>query len=257
MSNVLVVDLDPQSNATQYLMGVWRYQKVLHDGKPTIWHIFEQYTRTPAGRTGTVDPRQAVRNVAKWPDGHVIDLIPSQLELALSLKQPGQKERFLSRTITALKDEYDLVLIDCAPTESVLTTAAYLASDYVLVPVKPEYLSTIGLPLLANSMRDFQEQHENHSLEVAGIVFNATEGYSPEETKSKAEVKRVAHEYGWHVFESEITKSKSYPKGAREGKPIFGTSYARTGPAARFYYFAKEFAERIGLPGASPGGDDR
>ena len=236
-----------QFNASQYLVGVTRYQRHLTDGKPTVWEIFEQHTRTPAGKVGKLDSHDAVRSVANIRGGGKIDLIPSRLELALSLKNPGHKADLLQRSLRGLEDEYDLVLIDCAPTESILTTAAYLASQYILVPVKPEYLSTIGLPLLVNSMEDYLQQYDEAKLELAGVVFNGTSEYSPEETKSKAEVKKMAAANGWYVFSSEINYSRSYPKGAREGQPIFRTSYARTTAAANFRSFADEFAGKIGL----------
>ena len=244
---VLVVDLDPQFNASQYLVGVNGYQEFIKDGKPTIWEIFEQHTRTPTGKTGIFDPGDAVRNVATPYGGGIIDLIPSRLELALSLKNPGQKEGLLQRALKKLDEYYDLILIDCAPTESVLTTAAYLSSQHILVPVKPEYLSTIGLPLLVSSVRDFKEQYDNSVLDLAGIAFNATTDYSPEENRSKQEVKNLAKTNNWYVFDSEVTYSRSYPKGAREGQPIFRTSYARYNQAERFAAFAEEFARRIEL----------
>jgi len=140
-----------------------------------------------------------------------------------------------------------MILIDCAPTESLLTTAAYLSSEFILVPVKPEYLSTIGLPLLVSSMRDFHEQYEEHHLELSGIVFNAVTYYSPEEERAKEEVKKLAKQEKWYVFSKEINYSRYYPKGAREGQPIFRTSYARTEQAQQFKAFAEEFANRIRL----------
>jgi len=247
VKRVLVVDLDPQFNASQYMIGATRYQEHLTDGKPTMWEILEQHTRTPAGKVGKLDPKEAIRNVIQFRGGGEINLIPSRLELALSLKNPGHKVDLLQKALRQIELDYDLILIDCAPTESILTTAAYLASDYILVPVKPEYLSTIGLPLLVNSMEDFLQQYDDSNLEFAGIVFNGCSGYAPEEVKSKTEVKNLAQANGWYVFTSEISYSKSYPKGAREGRPIFWTSYARTTAATNFKQFASEFAMRIGL----------
>lgn len=245
--NILVVDLDPQFNASQYLVGVTKYENMISDNKPTVWDIFEQHTRTPTGKRGVVDPKEAIRNVVNFKSGSRIDILPSRLELSLSLKNPAQKATLLPKFIEKIKDQYDVILIDCAPTESILTTAAYLSSDYILVPVKPEYLSTIGLPLLVSSMQDFLEEYEDHELELLGIVYNATTDYSPEEDRSKIEVERLAKRHDWYVFDAEITYSRSYPKGAREGSPIFRTSYARTKPARQFKQFAEEFAERIDL----------
>lgn len=247
LKKVLVIDLDPQFNASQYLVGVTRYENYLADGKPTMWEILLQHTKTPAGQVGKVDAREAARNVIAFQGGGRIDLIPSRLELALTLKDHHPRVHLLQKTLRKIEANYDLVFIDCAPTESILTAAAYLASDYILVPVKPEYLSTIGLPLLANSMADFRSENEDSSLELAGIVFNGCMGYAPEEVKSKEEVKNMAEERGWTVFKSEIAHSKSYPKGAREGQPIFRTTYARTAAASNFRQFASEFARRIGL----------
>jgi chromosome partitioning protein len=244
---VLVVDLDPQFNASQYLLGVSQYEGLLKGNKPTIWEIFEQNTRTPGGTAVLSDPHEPIHRVMSIYQGGKIDLIPSRLELAFSLKNPGQKERQLARIVGKIENEYDLILIDCAPTESILTTAAYLSSDYLLVPVKPEYLSSIGLPLLVNSMRDFQNDNEDHNLQLAGIVFNATTAYSPEEMLSKARVREMASERGWYVFNAEVPYSRSYPKGAREGQPIFRTSYSRGQQVARFNIFAQEFSKRIAL----------
>jgi chromosome partitioning protein len=247
LKRVLVVDLDPQFNASQYLVGVNGYKSILDDEKPTIWDIFEENTKVPGIQPRTFDTNDAVRNVTTIQGGGKLDLIPSRLELALSLKSAGTKERLLPRALKKLESDYDLILIDCAPTESILTTSAYLSSDYILVPVKPEFLSTIGLPLLVNSMQDFKKEYEDHNLELAGIVFNATTNYSPEESKSKREVKELAKNNGWYVFKSELAYSRSYPKGAREGQPIFRTTYARSDQASLFRAFAQEFAERISL----------
>lgn len=152
--------------------------------------------------------------------------------------------------IKDIENEYDLILIDCAPTESVLTISAYLSSDWLLVPVKPEYLSTIGLPLLVNSMQDFKKDYVdygNKNLELAGIVFNAASDYLPEEAMAKDTVKTIAKNNGWYVFKEGVEYSRSYPKGAREGKPIFRTSYSRWNKCFNFERFANEFAQRVGL----------
>lgn len=248
LKKILVVDLDPQFNASQYLLGQTSVRQILDKGQPTVWDIFEQLTRTPgAGKPKALDPTAVIHKVITFHSGSRIDLIPSRLELAYSLRSPEQKEQLLAKFISKIDDQYDLILVDCAPTESFLTMAAYLASDYILVPVKPEYLSTIGLPLLVRSMEEFHDHHEDHNLELAGIVFNSTTEYVPEEAISKAEVKTEAKKYGWYVFKTEVTYSRSYPKGAREGRPIFRTSYSRWTQAHKFHSFAQEFADRIGL----------
>jgi chromosome partitioning protein len=179
-------------------------------------------------------------------DGARLDIITSQLELSYTLKNPSQKEHLLANFIDDVADRYDLILIDCAPTESVLTTASYLATDEVLIPVKPEFLSTIGLPLIRQSLGEFSRLFKK-KMSVTGVCFNMTSGYSPEENNSKAEVSKLVSGYGWKVFSEEIPYSRSFPKGAREGSPIFRTSYARYDVSQKTEQFCEAFARGIGL----------
>ncbi len=271
---VLIVDLDPQFNASQYLLGPSEYLRVLRSGRRTIWDVFEQRTRHPEASGGALPARDVLHNRVTIPGGvgrddfirairsrlapplpcgdvtevGRIDVILSRLELAFSLKTPyQQKEQELARLLAQIEDEYDLILIDCAPTESLLTTAAYLASDFLLVPVKPEYLSTIGLPLLVQSMRDFAQSYLHHALQLAGVVFNATTEYAPEELLAKADVRTIAQQDQWYVFDAEVPYSRSFPKSARLGVSIFSTPNTRRIQQRRFAAFAIEFARRIGL----------
>lgn len=245
---VLVVDLDPQFNASQYLLGVSEYKNILNSGNPTIWDIFEQGIKTPSGKVVLDKPGDAIYHHMHFRGGGCIHLVPSRLELALSLKNPGNKGHKLDRWLKKVEGAYDLVLTDCAPTESVLTMAAYRASDWLLVPVKPEYLSTIGLPLLANSMDEFNgDENGNPNLRLAGVVFNAASYYLPEEREAKDEVRNIAKANRWHVFDNEVEYSRSYPKGAREGRPIFLTSYSRWSKKSNFKRVAEELARRIKL----------
>ena len=244
---VLLVDLDPQFNASQYTLGQHRYYREIYvTNAPTVRDIFEAI-KTP------LDHNSVIYNVFTYHYSYgsisssQLDLIPSRLELTKVLHLPAQKERLLEQFISKVEDRYDLIFFDCPPTESLFTTAAYLASDYLLVPVKPEFLSTIGLPLLDRSMSEFDKKFPNRHLQLAGIVFNATEEYIPEEEKSKRSVHQLAEQYDWYVFDNEISYSRSYAKGPREGEPIFRTSYARWDQVEKFYSFASEFADRIGL----------
>ncbi len=245
---VLVVDLDPQFNASQYLLGLPAYERHVQQQLPTVWDILEQNTRTPASPTpAPLAVGTAIVNRANLPNGGRVDLIPSQLELAFSLLTPQYKETLLADTLQPVADKYDLILIDCAPTESILTRAAYYASDYLLVPVKPEYLSTIGLPLLVRSMTTFRQLYPARTLQLAGVVFNDTTDYAPEEARSKQQVRQVAQQNNWYVFQSEVPRSRSFPKGAREGQPLNRTTYSRRTTNGAFHRFVREFAQRIGL----------
>ncbi len=250
--DVLLVDLDPQFNLSQYIMGPSKYEQHTGDGKSTVLDIFEQ--GTPSAVSGTpkkkLVPHDVVANIRDWrrSGGGMLDLIPSRLELAWTLKNPHAKEHLLNDFLDEVRDEYALILIDCPPTESMLTTAAYLASDSVLVPVRPEFLSTIGLPLLVRSLEEFLSVYKKKTIEVLGIVFNAS-GEKQEHDRSRAFVTKVAKDQdrNWYVFEHEVTFSDSYPKGSRVGMPIFLTDYARSWKIADFTAVAQEFVARIGL----------
>ena len=243
---VLMVDLDPQFNLSQYVLGNDRYEEHLKQGLPTIVEIFEQHT--PGSATEGSEGREAITVAHQWNDGSLIHVIPSKLELAWTLKNPHQKEHLVRDYIQDVKDSYDLILIDCPPTESMLTAAAYMSSDYLVVPVRPEYLSTIGLPLLVRSLADYKKAYKNEPHpKLAGIIFNDADGSKPEHIRSRKTVGKVAKKQGWDVFKAQLSHSDSYPVGARAGKPIFLTDYARQRKKDELKVVAREFMQRVGL----------
>ena len=134
---VLGVDLDPQSNLSQSIMGAENYVDHLKHNKPTIVQIFDEYVPA-SGAYGSPRPidldKIIVKGAGYWRNS-TLDLIPSRLELRRILKTG--KERRLAKALARVSDQYDLIFIDCAPTESILTDAAYFASRYVIVPVRP------------------------------------------------------------------------------------------------------------------------
>lgn len=112
--------------------------------------------------------------------------------------------------------------------------------------MKPEFLSTIGLPLIQQSILEFARLYRKQ-IAVAGVCFNHSSQYAPEATTSKQEVRAVCADFGWRVFDEEIPFSRSFPKGAREGEPIFRTSYAHSRVATQVADFCDTFGRSIGL----------
>ena len=247
----LAIDLDPQANLSQSLMTPEKYLKHLREKKPTIVQLFDRYL--PPSDEHESPKKFDIHDVIVKKTGYwrksTLDLVPSRLELSNSLKNPTGKERRLARALTGVANEYDLIIIDCAPTESILTEAAYFASRYVLVPVKPEFMATIGLPLLARSIEEFRFENDDHQIDICGIAFNHSSTYSvgPEGKQAIKEVKQIAQERGWHVYDTHVSYSASYPKSAREGAPIERTSYVRYEVSAEFKRFETEFFDSIGL----------
>ena len=141
--------------------------------------------------------------------------------------------------------DLDLILIDCAPTESVLTRAAYGASRYVLVPVRPEYFATIGCPLLKQSLADYRSRNRGHPIDVIGVVINnafydgGNDG-GPEKRTALAEIKKEAAENGWNVFTCQLPHSRGFPKMMRGDLNHLGNA------PSGFAGFADEFFRTLG-----------
>jgi chromosome partitioning protein len=248
---VLAVDLDPQSNLSHSLLGPVSYVQLLKENKPTVSDLFENYF-PPSLSTGSASPidinKVIIKKAGYWQDT-TLDLIPSRLELSHTLKNPTGKERKLAKKLSEISDQYDLILLDCAPTESILTDAAYHASRYVLIPVKPEFMATIGLPLLTRSINGFKYENADHALDICGVVFNHSSTYSegPEGRTSIREVQSEAIKNNWYVYKTHIRYSASYAKSARETAPIKQTSYVRSKVTDEFSAFVEEFFTSIGL----------
>lgn len=248
---VLAVDLDPQSNLSQALLGAKQYRDHLREEKPTVIQILDGYMPTTSTKTSpTLIPIESIilRGVGSYRQS-TLDLIPSRLELSDSLRNPTGKERRLAKALAKLSEKYDLIIIDCAPTDSILTDVAYHASRYVLIPIKPEFMATIGLPLLAKSLDRFKAENEDHAIDICGIVFNHSSSYSsgPEGRRAIREVTEFADSQKWPVFETHVQYSASYPKAARESSAIGHTSHVRSQTKMGFQKLRDELFKAIGL----------
>jgi chromosome partitioning protein len=248
---VLLVDLDPQANASQSVMSPRAYVSYLDRGGLTVADIFEEFTPTgtAAGTPRKLDPLKAIHSRVDYKDGSLLHIVPSRLELSWTLRNPTGKETLLARFISKVESGYDLIIIDCSPTDSILTDAAYHCSRYVLVPIRAEFLASIGFPLLDRSLKAFKIRHEDKVIEVCGLVFNDfNRGDVKKENRlARKDVMDKAATYGWYVFQNDIPHSDSYFKAARDGMPISNTKGAQYKVKTEFTAFAGEFFPRIGL----------
>ena len=240
---VLLVDLDPQFNLSQYVLGVQKFERLLEAGQPTIDDLFKPIS---PGKE-PIHIEELIQKVSDFEDLSCLHLIPARLELAWSVRHATDKAHILRDGLENIRSEYDLIILDCSPTESVLTRAAYFAADYVAIPIKPEFLSTIGLPLLINSIAEFRNVYPNENYpEILGVIFNDV--YDKiEHRRSKSFVKKTASDLNIPVFENELGHSDSYPAGARKGQPIFWTNNARDAKKNELARVASEFLRRIEL----------
>jgi len=243
---VLAVDLDPQANLSQAYMGQ-AYKRFLDSEEPSIVEVFDGY-RPPTRNIESpsrLNPLEAVRDV--YVDG-TLSYIPSRFDFSDNLLRAAKPDpQVLARFIADNFQDRDLVLIDCPPTESVFTRAAYHASRYVLVPVRPEYFATVGFPLLAKSLDSFRTENPSHRIEVIGVVINngfyhGGDDGGPEKRRAMLEIYEEANKNGWHIFKEEILHSRGFPKRMRG-------DWNHGGNAWRFFLFADEFLDRLGLGG--------
>jgi len=186
---VLIVDADPQFNATQYLLDDDIYLQHINDQKKgTIREIF--VPRRPVAVNTVVGvarhtnkARMTLRactcNIFDGGSGRgKLDLIPSTLGLMDIETSKRLTENKLSTYLKEKAEGYDYVLIDCPPTISIFTQAAILASDKYLVPIKPDPLSVIGLPLLERWLDEYTED-AGKEIESVGLVFTLVRGPLP------------------------------------------------------------------------------
>ena len=244
--DVIAVDLDPQANLSQSLMR-GNYNQFLIDQRPSIVEIFNGY-RPPtkgsssSGKLTKSDGVELILSVGI----NSLELVPSRFDFSDNLTQSLRPDpRVLARHLADKFSHKDLIIIDCAPTESVLTTPAYHASGQILVPVKPEFFATIGFPLLQQSLVNFRNQNRGHVIEVAGVVINNSfydggNNGGPEKARAIREIRVEAIKNSWPIFKTELPFSRGFPK-------LMRGDLSYSGNAGMFRHFAKEFFDKIGL----------
>ena len=243
--NVLAIDIDPQANLSQALMRQ-RYETFLDKQQPSIVEIFNGYLpASPSRGPHRLDVASVTQTIAE-SGSRSLQLIPSRFDFSdqlISSLRPDPK--ILAKFIVDEFKHKDLIVIDCAPTESVLTNAAYHASSLILVPVKPEYFATIGFPLLHESLMRFKKGNRGHSIDVTGVVINngfyhGGNAGGPEKERALSEIREETRRNCWYIYKNEIPFSRGFPKMMRG-------DYNYLGNAIEFYKFAREFLTSIGL----------
>ena len=217
----LAIDLDPQANLSQVLMRDTGYRQFLHANAPSIVEIFAGYA-PPTGNNPSptrLRPAVAIQEIRSN-----LRLIPSRFDFSHHLiNSIGTDRQVLAKLIATDFQDEELIIIDCAPTESIFTQTAYHASRYVLVPVKPEFLATIGFPMLRRSLETFREANPTHRIDVVGVVINDTSDYqaysTPEKDRALEEIDEAASSNGWYVFNNGLRYSRGFPKMMRSHNP--------------------------------------
>lgn len=243
--NVLAIDLDPQANLSQGLMHQG-YTSFLSQKRGSIVEVFSDYIPPNAGGGAQPLTAEAVSELILEREDRSLELIPSRFDFSDALTNAVRPDpKILARFLSHNFKNKDVIFIDCSPTESVFTTAAYHASDYVLIPVKPEFFATIGFPLLNESLQNFRRKNKSHGIKVAGVVINnafyhgGNDG-GPEKQRAMREIKDECRKNGWKIFPQQMYHSRGYPK-------LMRGDYRYSGDADFFWVFAKQFFLHLGI----------
>jgi chromosome partitioning protein len=243
--NVLLVDLDPQFNATQYVMDYKAFQNHLKKAGTAADLLIDQPSLDLRLKKVKSNPRAALHNI-QTTESKRLDILPSELGLAWAVKNPAQMDYRLEKLLARIRDDYDYVFVDCAPTDSVLTTMALTASDYLLIPMRPDRFSILGFANLIETIKTFRSNcPDPHEVDVLGIVFTQVTGSSEVEKEAMAELSAAASKEKTQLFSSSLKYSNSFSRSVRDQTPIFETLYAHANPKSAVGKIADELMARI------------
>ena len=189
--------------------------------------------------------RDDVHDVIQPTETEGMDLLPANIDLSaaeVQLVSEVAREQTLKRVIDRVRGEYDMILIDCAPSLGLLTINALTASDYVIMPLECEFFALRGIALLTDTIEKVQDRL-NPDLEILGILGTM---FDPRTLHAREVMERVVQAFGEVVFHTVIKRTIKFPETTVAGEPI--TSYASSSPGAQAYRdLAKEVLARCGV----------
>jgi len=243
--NVLLVDLDPQFNATQYVMNYAAFTKHTKEAGSIADLLIDPVTLDLRLRKVKNNPKKLLHRVQTTGTKR-FDLLPAELNLAWVVKNPAQMEFKLEKVLSKLRTDYDYVFIDCAPTDSVLTTMALGSSDFLLIPMRPDRFSILGFTNLTKTIETFRANTmDSHNVKVLGIVFTQVTGQSSVETEAMNEIRAAATKEGTESFSAYLKYSQSFIRAAKNQTPIFATLWAQDKARLPTTKIAAELLSRI------------
>jgi chromosome partitioning protein len=215
----LVIDLDPQANATsglgEHANGTSTYD--LLDGAPL--HELARPTR--------------------FPNLHLVPSKPELAGAAVELTRHDDGETYLRQALTAGAGSYAFVFLDCPPSFGPLTVNALAAADRVLIPVQAEYYALEGLTQLVQSI-NLVKSRLNPRLALGGVLLTMVDGRTRLAADVEAEVRR---HFGELVFRTSVPRSVRLAEAPSHGLPAI--AYDRRSPGTDAYWkVAMELVER-------------
>ncbi len=214
---VLLCDFDPQANATSG-MGL--------DKRKIKYSVYDV----------TINGVETEKAICKTKFG---DVLPSSADLAgatVELIGANDRERVLEKALAQVKDQYDLIFIDCPPSLEMLTLNGLCAADGILVPVQCEYYALEGLSDLMSTLR-MVKRKMNPRLEIFGVVLTMFDGRTNFSTQVAQEVRR---HFPGKVLSAVVPRNVRLAEAPSHGVPV--TVYDRASRGAKAY---KAMAEEI------------
>lgn len=219
---VLLIDADPQANATSGL-------GIDVDGVEVGTYQLLEHTKT------------AKETIIKTSSPNV-DLIPSHIDLVaieIELVDKDEREYMMKKAITGLKNEYDYILIDCAPSLGLLTLNALTAADSVIIPIQCEYFALEGLGKLLNTIKSVQKIH-NPDLDIEGMLLTM---YDSRLRLSNQVVEEVRKHFADMVFDTIIQRNVRLSEAPSYGESIIKYDASSKG-AANYLNMAHEVVKK-------------
>ena len=219
---VLLIDADPQANATSGLgidvesVEIGTYQILEHSHTP-----HEALLKCTAPN---------------------VDVIPSHIDLVaieIELVDKENREYMLKKSLDSIKDEYDYILIDCAPSLGLLTLNALTAADSVIIPIQCEYFALEGLGKLLNTIKIVQSRL-NPSLDIEGILLTMYDGRL---RLSRQVVDEVKTHFQQMVFDTIINRNTRLSEAPSFGETIIMHDATSTG-AINYLNLAREILQK-------------
>lgn len=276
--DVLIIDLDPQASLTFSFIKPEEWQDDFSNSK-TIKNWFDSFSDS-----SSVDLNDLIftpNNVSEKLNGKGrLDMIASHLglinvdlELATELGGATLKQskrnflkvhRRLSNGIQQIdSDDYDLILIDCPPNFNIVTKTAIVASDNILIPAKPDYLSTLGIDYLIRSLNqlisdfneyvkiDTEDSDEKISPEILGVVFTMIQIRSGQPITALRPYINQTKKLGISVFDEYIRENKTiFSDAPQYGVPVVLNNYSAGTYAdvvSELEAFVTEFINKSGI----------
>ncbi len=209
---VLLVDLDPQGNASSGL-GIEKTKET-----KTIYNV--------------IDGECFAAEIVQKTCVSGLDIIPATVELAgaeVELVQMDGRESILKDILKELQDSYDIITIDCPPSLGLLTVNSLTAADSVLIPIQCEFYPLEGLTQLMNTIR-LVKKHLNSKLEIEGVVLTMKDNRSLLVHGVSNEINKF---FGKKVYTTYIPRNIRLAEAPSHGLPI--NLYDQRSPGAKAY----------------------